>query len=70
MNWEASPFLKHDMPGFGLDVRTSSLSEEAAYKLTYAMAQARWSPSPEFPASSVMPYYNQIITHTGYFAVC
>jgi hypothetical protein len=51
-------------------VRNTTMSEEAAYKLTYSMAQARWSPSPEFRDAAVMSYYNQIITHTGYFAVC
>jgi len=70
MNWEASPFLKHDFPGFDLDVRGSTLSEEAAYKLTYPLAQARWLPSPEFPNVAVLPFYHQAMAHTGYFAVC
>ncbi|MDH7568155.1 MAG: hypothetical protein QHJ73_01045 [Armatimonadota bacterium] len=70
MNWEASPFMKKDMPGLDVGVRESRLSEEAAYKLTYSMAQARWTPSREFPSAAVMEYYNQIIAHTGYFALC
>ena len=38
--------------------------------MTYPMALAKWQPSPESPSDSVMGYYNQIISHTGYFAVC
>ena len=70
LNWEASPFLKKDVPGFNLDVRHSNLSEEAAYKLTYPLAQAKWRKTLEFPADTVMTFYNQIISQTGYFAVC
>lgn len=70
MNWEVSPFLKKDLPGLDLKVRENTMSEEAAYRLCYPMAQAGWSPSPELPTSSVIDYYRQIITHTGYFAIC
>ncbi len=70
LNWEASPFLKKDMPGFNLDVRNSTLSEEEAYRMTYPMAQSKWLPNPEFPTDSVMSYYNQIKSHTSYFAIC
>lgn len=70
MNWECSPFLKKDMPGLDLDVRNSTMSEEAAYKLTYPIAGATWPASPEFPSDAVMTYYNQIKSHTGYFAIC
>ena len=71
MNWEASPFLKKDFPGLDLNVRESSMSEEAAYKLCYPMASARWGASPEFPSSdSCIGFYDQIKSHTDYFAVC
>ncbi len=70
MNWEASPFLKQGFPGMRLDVRDSDMSEEAAYKLTYPAAQAKWVPSFEFPGDGILPFYNQIKSHCGYFAVC
>lgn len=70
LNWEASPFLKKDFPGLDLSVRQSNMSEEAAYKITYALASAKWPASPEFPSEACMTYYNQIISHIGYFAVC
>jgi epoxyqueuosine reductase len=70
MNWEVSPFLKKDFPGMLLDVRNSTMSEEAAYKLTYPAAGATWGPSPEFPHSAILPFYHQIKSHTGYFALC
>ena len=70
LNWEASPFLKNDVPGFDHDVRSSNMSEEAAYKMTYPLATARWANSPEFPSNAVMGFYNQIMSHVGYFAVC
>ncbi len=72
LNWEASPFLKKDVPGFKLDVRNSNMSEEAAYKMVYPLAQTRFDArTPEFPVSrGVINYYKQILDHTGYFAVC
>lgn len=70
MNYEASPFLKQDLPGMRLDVRHSNMSEEAAYKLTYGVASAGWGPSREFPSSAVLPFYDQIKSHTSYFALC
>jgi len=70
LNWEASPFLKKDMPGLDLDVRNSTMSEESAYRMTYPMAGAKWGPNAEFPTDRVMNYYNQIISHTTYFAIC
>lgn len=70
LNWEASPFLKRDMPGLDLNVRNTNLSEEAAYKITYGVAGARWPASPEFPSNAVLPFYSQIRAHVGYFAVC
>ncbi len=71
MNYEASPFLKKSFPGLRLNVRDTDMSEEEAYRLCYPMAKAGWIPSREFPDyESVIPYYNQIIKHTGYFAIC
>lgn len=72
LNRKASPFLAQAYPGYDLDVPTSNMSEEAAYKMTYPLALAKWGRSPEFPDQSgaAIPYYNQIISHTGYFAIC
>jgi epoxyqueuosine reductase len=70
LNQEISPFLKKSVPGWNLDVRDSTMSEEAAYKMTYPAAGAHWPASPEFPSDAVIPFYNQIKTHTDYFAVC
>ncbi len=70
MNWEASPFLKQDLPGLDVQVRESTMSEEAAYKLTYPMASAKWPASPEFPNDACLSFYDQIKSHTGYYALC
>jgi ferredoxin len=70
MHWEVSPFLKKDFPGLDLRVRESTMSEEAAYKLTYPAAHATWVPSPEFPDRAILPFYHQIKAHTDYFALC
>ena len=72
LNWEASPFLKKDLPGLNLDVRHSNMSEEAAYKTVYPLATSKMdSRSPEFPESQgIINYYKQILSHTGYFAIC
>lgn len=70
MNWECSPFLKKDFPGLRLNVRDSEMSEEAAYKLAYPAATAKWVPSPEFPNRAILPYYQQIASHAQYFAIC
>ncbi len=70
LNWEASPFLKKDIPGFKLDVRNSNMSEEAAYKMAYPLAQGKWRQSEEFPQGGTTAYYNQIMAHVGYFAIC
>jgi ferredoxin len=70
LNWEASPFIKHAYPGYKLDVRNSNMSEEAAYKMTYPIGLARWGKSAEFDSDAAVPYYNQILSHTGYFAIC
>jgi ferredoxin len=70
LNYEASPFLKESFPGFNFNVRESDMSEEAAYKMTYTLALGQWRPSKEFDSSSVIPYYKQILSHVGYFAIC
>ena len=50
------------------DVRNSEMTEEEAYILSYTMAQGKWGRKPD--SSAVMGYYDYIITHTGYFAIC
>ena len=50
------------------DVRNSQMTEEEAYILCYALAGAKWGRKPG--SHAVMEYYNYIIEHTGYFAVC
>lgn len=50
------------------DVRSSQMTEEEAYILCYSLAGARWGRKPG--SHAVMEYYNHIIEHTGYFAIC
>ena len=50
------------------DVRNSEMTEEEAYILCYSMAGAKWGRKPE--TDKVMDYYDYILRHTGYFAVC
>ena len=70
LNWKSSPFLLKDFPGLNLDVPNTDLSEEEAYKLAYSVAQTKWRPTLEFNTDSAVKYYNDILSHTGYFAVC
>lgn len=70
LNWEVSPFLKAAYPGLDLRVRESALSEDSAYRLCYPVAQATFAPSPEAPDPNCVPFYRQLLQHTGYFAVC
>ncbi len=71
INYKASPFMKRMFPGFNLDITQTNMSEEVAYKTAYTLALGGWGRSnPEFPGSSVNPFYRQILTHCGYFAVC
>lgn len=70
LNYEISPFLKNDAPGFNLKVRETNMSEETAYKLTQPLAHVPWRVTPEFPDGAVMNYYRQITSHTSYFALC
>ena len=68
MNNECSPFLKKEFPNMALDVRNSEMTEEEAYILSYSLAGGKWGRKPE--NSAVMGYYDYIIKHTGYFAIC
>ena len=67
-NNECSPFLKKEFPNMAFDVRNSEMTEEEAYILCYTLARGKWGRKPE--NSSVMGYYDYILTHTGYFAIC
>lgn len=68
MNNECSPFLKKEFPNMAFDVRNSEMTEEEAYILSYTMAKGVWGRKPENTA--VMGYYDYILNHTGYFAIC
>ena len=68
MNNECSPFLKKEFPNMAFDVRNSEMTEEEAYILSYTMANGRWGRKPD--SNRVMGYYDYVITHTGYFAIC
>lgn len=71
INYKASPFLKRFLPGFNLDITKTTMSEETAYKIGYTLAGGDWGrENPEYPGRCVIPYYRQILAHTGYFAVC
>ena len=48
----------------------NSIRDIIAYKMAYTLALGNWIPSDEFPTGSVNAFYNQILAHTGYFAVC
>ena len=67
-NNECSPFHKKEFPNMAFDVRNSEMTEEEAYILCYAMAGAKWGRKPD--TSAVMEYYDYILKHTGYFAIC
>ena len=68
MNNECSPFLKKEFPNMAFDVRNSQMTEEEAYIFAYSLAGAKWGRKPG--SHAVMDYYNYIIDHTGYFAIC
>ena len=67
-NNECSPFLKKEFPNIAFDVRNSEMTEEEAYILCYSMARAKWNRKPNTDA--VEEYYNYVLKHTGYFAIC
>ena len=50
------------------NVRESEMTEEEAYILSYTVAGGKWGRKPE--GNAVMGYYDYILTHTGYFAIC
>ena len=68
MNNECSPFLKKEFPNMAFDVRGSEMTEEEAYIITYNMARATWGRKPE--SNKVLEYYDYILNHSGYFAIC
>jgi len=67
-NNECSPFHKKEFPNMAFDVRNTDMTEEEAYILCYSMAFAKWGRKPDTDA--VMEYYDYILKHTGYFAIC
>ncbi|MDD4689575.1 MAG: hypothetical protein PHE51_07500 [Eubacteriales bacterium] len=71
MNNEISPFLKKSFPNMGFDVRNSQMTEEEAYRLCYPMATAQWwNIFNDNPNNSVTEYYDYVMKHVGYFAIC
>ena len=50
------------------DVRSTDMTEEEAYILCYSLAGAKWGRKPE--TNSVLEYYDYILKHTGYYAIC
>ncbi len=67
-NNECSPFHKKEFPNMAFDVRNSEMTEEEAYILCYSLAHAKWGRKPD--STDVFEYYNHILKHTGYFAIC
>ena len=50
------------------DVRNTEMTEEEAYILCYSLATAKWGRKPS--TNAVFEYYDYILNHTGYFAIC
>lgn len=70
-NQNISPFKKHDFPNQEFDVTKSNMTEEEAYRLTYATAFAKWSKTLyDSPDGAVNHYYNYIRSHINYMAIC
>lgn len=70
-NNKISPFLKKAFPNMAFDVDDSDMTEEEAYRLCYPIGQAHWGNTySENPGNAVIEYYDYIMKHTGYFAVC
>lgn len=67
-NNECSPFHKKEFPNMAFDVRSTEMTEEEAYILCYSLARAKWGRKPE--TNAVLEYYDYILKHTGYFAIC
>ncbi len=70
LNNRISPFLKKDLPNFELDVQRTNMTEEEAYRLTYTMALGKWGCVYDQPDNSILHYYNYVLSHVGYFAIC
>lgn len=68
LNNECSPFLKKEFPNMAFDVRNSEMTEEEAYILTYTVAEGSWWRKPGNKA--IVGYYDYMLNHTGYFAIC
>ena len=49
------------------NVRDSEMTEEEAYILSYTIAKGQWGRKP---TNSVLGYYDYILSHTSYFAIC
>jgi len=71
MNNTISPFHKKAFPNLELDAENSDVTEEEAYRLCYPMATAKWTRTPfDSPNGSVIEFYDYVMSHVGYFAVC
>ncbi len=71
INYKASPFLKRYLPGMNLEITETNMSEETAYRIGYTLAGGTWSrETPDLPGQSVVSFYRQMLSHTGYYAVC
>ena len=68
LNEECSPFLKKEFPNFSFHVRDSEITEEEAYILSYTIARGKWSRKPE--TRSLVEYYDYVLSHTTYYAIC
>lgn len=66
-----SPFHKNAFPNMEFDVGKAEITEEEAYRLCYPIATAKWTKTPyDSSDSAVIDYYNYVMNHVGYFAVC
>lgn len=53
------------------DAENSDVTEEEAYRLCYPIATAKWTRTPfDNPNGSIIEYYDYVMNHVGYFAVC
>lgn len=53
------------------DVDNAHITEEEAYRLCYPMAYAPWIETMYDTGDTyILRYYNYILRHTGYFAIC
>lgn len=68
LNNECSPFMKKEFPNVDFNVRNTEMTEEEAYILSYTISKGIWGRKPD--TNKVMEYYDYILSHTGYFAIC